>query len=635
MMPAITVIPMPNAAANLAPAEPSRDVQPAAAPSQSPFLAALAAALLAAPRAPQAAAAVATPEQGTPQEADGTSVDGEPQANDPGNGMTAGPAGHTTVPRGGAAPLDPADRAGVVPAAAVAAVATVPAPAVADAKTGAGAIPVARGQGAETGKPTEAASPPPSADRAELPPSEQAARAAKQPDGKPMVASGRVRPTGAENERPAKGVRDGAGRDDADAPLPCADPAPVDDAERRALLQAAYQTYVAAPRAGAGERRVAVSADGAPPRKAALGETGLPVGGAQQRSAARVPPAAGATPGAVAARTPSSTPASAADPNGNPLHDVIVLELETADGPSRPAAHPTTAREPRVDVASTPVAVASQAPSAAAPASTGPRSAAAEPAIAAARQAESHVRGAARPADAPGVRGDSVTQPFRSPAESARDAASTAPAPSRAGTPQHDTEQDSTRSQVPSRVDAPTPALGAGVTAPPAGQAQDAPSRSAPESVHEIRVPVEPPPTPHAPADRITLQLPDDAGGGRIHVSVRAGSVAARIVTPDPTLGRQLAAGLGELQGALARQGFDEVKLAVPAPRAAVPAGAEAAAMMPVASTGAGDPGDAQQRGSGDAGRRPSPEDRSTPYGGREQQGRHQQRSRREREREG
>jgi hypothetical protein len=116
---------------------------------------------------------------------------------------------------------------------------------------------------------------------------------------------------------------------------------------------------------------------------------------------------------------------------------------------------------------------------------------------------------------------------------------------------------------------------------------------------------------------------------------VRAGSVAARIVTPDPTLGRQLAAGLGELQGALARQGFDEVKLAVPAPRAAVPAGAEAAAMMPVASTGAGDPGDAQQRGSGDAGRRPSPEDRSTPYGGRAQQGRHQQRSRREREREG
>lgn len=150
---------------------------------------------------------------------------------------------------------------------------------------------------------------------------------------------------------------------------------------------------------------------------------------------------------------------------------------------------------------------------------------------------------------------------------------------------------------------------------------------SAPRIVDESAQPA------RLPMDRITLQLPDDVGGARIHVAVRAGSVAARIVTPDAGLGRRLEAGLGELQDALARRGFDEVKLAVPASRAAVPAGAEAAAMLPAASSGASEPEGARQHSSSGAERQPSREDGATPFGGRQHPSRQQQRSRRERER--
>ncbi|HEU4587366.1 MAG TPA: hypothetical protein VFS11_01860 [Gemmatimonadales bacterium] len=175
--------------------------------------------------------------------------------------------------------------------------------------------------------------------------------------------------------------------------------------------------------------------------------------------------------------------------------------------------------------------------------------------------------------------------------------------------------------------------LAHGGPTPPPSFAAELASGAAPEPASAPRIADESAQPACLPMDRITLQLPDDVGGARIHVAVRAGSVAARIVTPDAGLGRRLEAGLGELQAALARRGFDEVKLAVPASRAAVPAGAEAAAMLPAASTGASEPEGARQHSSSGAERQPSREDGATPFGGRQHPSRQQQRSRRERER--
>ena len=66
-----------------------------------------------------------------------------------------------------------------------------------------------------------------------------------------------------------------------------------------------------------------------------------------------------------------------------------------------------------------------------------------------------------------------------------------------------------------------------------------------------------------APMDRVTLHLPDDAGGGRIQIAVRGDVVHARIVSADEAGTMQMQSGLDELRGALARQGFQETHVRV------------------------------------------------------------------------
>ena len=63
--------------------------------------------------------------------------------------------------------------------------------------------------------------------------------------------------------------------------------------------------------------------------------------------------------------------------------------------------------------------------------------------------------------------------------------------------------------------------------------------------------------------DRVTLHLPDDAGGGRIQIAVRGDVVHARIVSPDEAGTMQMQSGLDELRGALTRQGFQETHVRV------------------------------------------------------------------------
>jgi hypothetical protein len=196
------------------------------------------------------------------------------------------------------------------------------------------------------------------------------------------------------------------------------------------------------------------------------------------------------------------------------------------------------------------------------------------------------------------------------------------------------TAPDGTAAAVP--VHAPVSGLEAGagaqVAAAPAAPVPIAASAGEVDASTEARQSTaaqEPPESLRA--DRITVQLPDDAGGARIQVAVRAGSVEARIVTPDAALTRHMETGLTELQGALTRQGFDEVKVSLSGARPVTdPA---AAAWVPTAAGAASDTGDARHRGSSEGERRQLAEDRPNPYGDRQQQGRPNQRSRRERER--
>ncbi len=74
-----------------------------------------------------------------------------------------------------------------------------------------------------------------------------------------------------------------------------------------------------------------------------------------------------------------------------------------------------------------------------------------------------------------------------------------------------------------------------------------------------------------APSDRITMQLPTDQGSARIQIAVSNGTVVTRIMMPDATSAAQLSASSGELHDALARQGFDAVKIAVPTPPSSGP----------------------------------------------------------------
>ena len=66
------------------------------------------------------------------------------------------------------------------------------------------------------------------------------------------------------------------------------------------------------------------------------------------------------------------------------------------------------------------------------------------------------------------------------------------------------------------------------------------------------------PPENAGTTDRVTLHLPDDAGGGRIQIAVRGDVVHARIMTEGDGSTHDMEAGLDELRGALSRQGFQE-----------------------------------------------------------------------------
>lgn len=78
----------------------------------------------------------------------------------------------------------------------------------------------------------------------------------------------------------------------------------------------------------------------------------------------------------------------------------------------------------------------------------------------------------------------------------------------------------------------------------------------------EVRHHDEPPGTPGG-TDRVTLHLPDEAGGGRVHIAVRGDVVHARIVPPDAIAGHDMESGLGDLRSALGRQGFEEAHVRV------------------------------------------------------------------------
>jgi hypothetical protein len=71
--------------------------------------------------------------------------------------------------------------------------------------------------------------------------------------------------------------------------------------------------------------------------------------------------------------------------------------------------------------------------------------------------------------------------------------------------------------------------------------------------------------------DRVTVQIPTELGAARIQISVSHGSVATRILMPDAASASQLSSATGELHDALTRQGFDNIKIAIPVPTVAVP----------------------------------------------------------------
>jgi flagellar hook-length control protein FliK len=84
---------------------------------------------------------------------------------------------------------------------------------------------------------------------------------------------------------------------------------------------------------------------------------------------------------------------------------------------------------------------------------------------------------------------------------------------------------------------------------------------------------------PPTATDRVTLHLPDEAGGTRIQIAVRGETVHTRIVASNPAAAGNLEHGVGDLRDALARQGFQEQQVRVETrapvaePRAAVEAG--------------------------------------------------------------
>jgi hypothetical protein len=130
---------------------------------------------------------------------------------------------------------------------------------------------------------------------------------------------------------------------------------------------------------------------------------------------------------------------------------------------------------------------------------------------------------------------------------------------------------------APSAPLAPAPAVALSVPAAPAlsGTA----SLTEPSSPVALVAP-EPLAPPPAPADRVTLRIGgEDGDATRVWVSVRGDTVHTRIATADAPAAAALTAALGELQGALERQGFTDgsLRVLVPSPgpndgRAAPPA---------------------------------------------------------------
>jgi flagellar hook-length control protein FliK len=132
------------------------------------------------------------------------------------------------------------------------------------------------------------------------------------------------------------------------------------------------------------------------------------------------------------------------------------------------------------------------------------------------------------------------------------------------------------------------------------------------------------------PSDRVTVHLPEEAGGGRIQIAVRGDVVHARIVSPDEATTRQLETGLGELRGALAKQGFQEAHVQVD------PRGPADGAWITAAAAESGATGDSRQQET----QTPERHERDRHQDGprseqrqQHQQGRSQQRARKERER--
>jgi hypothetical protein len=149
----------------------------------------------------------------------------------------------------------------------------------------------------------------------------------------------------------------------------------------------------------------------------------------------------------------------------------------------------------------------------------------------------------------------------------------------------------------------------------------------------------EEPSRPPAPTDRVTLHLPDDAGGGRIQIAVRGDVVHARIVSADEAGTRELQAGADELRGALTRQGFQETHVRIDGGRVAADgwqrgagAGMGAAAAGESAGSGDGRMHDSQQQDRRER-HHGAPEDPRSDPRRQHPDGRSQQRARRERER--
>ncbi len=139
-------------------------------------------------------------------------------------------------------------------------------------------------------------------------------------------------------------------------------------------------------------------------------------------------------------------------------------------------------------------------------------------------------------------------------------------------------------------------------------------------------------PRPAVPTDRVTLQLPDEAGGGRIQIAVRGDVVHARIVSADEAGTREMQVGLDELRSALSRQGFQEAHVRVDSGQAVAEGWMPAAAAKQSAGAGDSRPQDSQTQDRKERHQDPTEDSRPDP---RRQQpdGRSQQRSRRERER--